>query len=63
MTTPKAVRLEFSRETHPNGLLVPQGIRVFHIAGVAVRVPGSTKDSTVVFVHPDDVEKLKEANP
>lgn len=63
MNTPKAVRLEFTRKTHPNGLFVPQGIRVFHIAGVVVRVPGSTEESTVVFVHPDDVEKLKEANP
>ena len=58
----KAIPIQVSHSTHPDGIRVPQGARVFSIGDTVVRVPGDAPDSTKIFVHPDDVQLVKHAN-
>jgi hypothetical protein len=58
----KAIPIQVSHSTHPDGIRVPQGVRVFCIGDTVVRIPGDAPNSTKIFVHPDDVEAVKAAN-
>jgi hypothetical protein len=45
------------------GARVPKGCRVFSILGSPVVVPAEHPDKSRIFVHPDDVQTVRDANP
>lgn len=59
----QCIPFEFTEASHPRGVRIPKGIRVFQIGDEVVRVPGNSEGSTRIFVHPDDIQKIQEANP
>jgi hypothetical protein len=47
--------------TNNRGICIPKGCRVLSIAGEICRTPGPN-GATRIYVHPEDIEKVKAAN-